>query len=449
MRLLILLFLVLGVSSCMPMTGGQAPLDFPPPQKITVQKEVDLFLSTTVPAVESAVLSRLKESQVSNKLIKSILQESPLKTAAKTGLQTDLEKNLNGKNYPYALYVPESAQAGNSLPLIVILHGMGGSGGNTIPAWMNRLGEEFIILCPSYPMGAWWAQPAEDLVLQLIQEVQAEYRVDTNRIFLAGLSNGAIGAYMIGMFYPDRFAGIVPIASGITPRYMHFLVNLKNTPIYIIQGVYDPVFPIQLTRRVHKILTDMKYPVVYREHDEKGSAHGGHFLPDAEVPPLVAWLKKQNRALSPQVVRMTREANHLERIHWVRLSKGLQMAALQLPGPEKEPVHVQDGKIATLFATQNGNNEFSVMGKNLVEFELFFNTDMVDFDAPVRVFTQKLREEAGKIVTDQKQESFNSKLVKDLEVLLRGFKQYRDPAMLFDAKITISLNKTFAGLIQQ
>lgn len=446
MRPLILIILILGISSCMPMSGVQSPLDLPPSQKIVAKEEVDLFLSTTDPAVENAVLSRLRESRVSNELIKSILKEIPPPAVTQTGLQVDLEKNLNGKNYPYALYVPEAAKAGGSYPLMIVLHGMGGSGANTIPAWVNRLAEEFIILCPSYPMGAWWAQPAEDLVLQLIQEVQTEYPVDTNRVFLAGLSNGAIGAYMIGMFYPDRFAGIVPIASGITPRYMHFLVNLKNTPIYIIQGVHDPVFPIQLTRRVHKILSDMKYPVVYREHDEKGSAHGGHFLPDAEVPPLVEWMKTQNRDPLPKVVRMTREANHLGRINWVRLSKGLQMAALQLPGPEKEPVNVQDGKISTLFATQNGNNEFAVMGKNLVEFELFFNTDMVDFDRPVRVVTQKLREEGGKIVTDQKQEGFNAKLVKTSEVLLRDFKENRDPSMLFDAKITISLDKTFAQL---
>jgi len=434
------------ISSCMPLSGGRSPLELPPSQKIVVKEEVDRFLSATDPAEESAVLSRLKKSRVSNELIKSILQEIPSPAVTQTGLQADLQKNLNGKSYPYALYVPEAAQAGGSYPLLVVLHGMGGSGANTIPAWVNRMAEDFIILCPSYPMAAWWAQPAEDLVLQLIQEVQTQYPVDSNRVFLAGLSNGAIGAYMIGMFYPDRFAGIVPIASGITPRYMHFLVNLKNTPIYIIQGVHDPVFPIQLTRRVYKILTDMKYPVVYREHEETGTAHGGHFLPDAEVPPLVKWMKQQNRDPLPKVIRMTREANHLGRINWIRLSKGLQMAALQLPGPEKEPVNVRDGKIATLFASRKGGNDFEVMGKNLVEFELFLNSYMIDFDAPVRVVTQKLEEEAGKIVAGQKQESFNNTLVKDPEILLRDFKKNRDPSMLFDAKIAISLEKTFARL---
>lgn len=446
MKNFILLILMLALSSCMPMSGGMDAMHFPPAQNPDVKKQVELFLSTTDPQVENDILAQLKSGQVSNEAIKVILRNQQPESIGTTGLQLDLEKSYNGKSYPYALYVPEKAKAGDSYPMMIVLHGMGGSGGNTIPKWMDRLAEEFIILCPSYPMGAWWAQPAEDLVLQLIQEVQAKYPVDPNRIFLSGLSNGAIGAYMIGMFYPDLFAGIIPIASGITPRYMHFLVNLKNTPIYIIQGVHDPVFPIKLTRRVHQILRDMKYPVTYREHDEKGSAHGGHFLPISEVLPLVQWMKKQTRIANPNLVRMTREANHLGRIHWVRLSKGLKLAALQIPGPEREPVHVRDGKIATLFASQKGNNEFHVMGKNLLEFDLFFNTEMIDFDAPVRIVTQDLRDEGGQIIPGEKQERFNDKIEKDLEILLRDFKQNRDPSMLFDGKITISLDKTYASL---
>ncbi len=447
MKNLILLLAIAFISSCMPMSGGMDTLHFPPAPTAEIKEQVELFLSSTDPQVENEILSRLKNARVSNEEIKSILRDRQPEPVLTTGLQLDLEKNFNDKSYPYALYVPAKAKAGDSYPLMIVLHGMGGSGGNTIPKWVDRLAEDFIILCPSYPMGAWWAQPAEDLVLQLIQEVQMKYPVDPNRIFLSGLSNGAIGAYMIGMFYPDLFAGIIPIASGITPRYMHFLVNLKNTPIYIIQGVHDPVFPIKLTRRVHQILRDMKYPVIYREHEERGSAHGGHFLPINEVLPLVQWMKKQNRDPNPSVVRMTREANHLGRIHWVRVRKGLKMAALQIPGPEREPVHVQDGKIATLFASQNGNNEFLVMGKNLLEFELFVNTEMIDFNAPVRIITQNLLDENGEIVPGEKQERFNDKIEKDLEVLLRDFKQNRDPSMLFDGKITLSLEKTYARLV--
>jgi len=449
MKYLFPILLLLATSACLPFFGGVEPLPVPGIPEAKVKEDVDLFLSTEDPAVENEILDRLKRQNVSNEMVKSILKTRNASPTGPSGLQQGLEFSHNEKSYPYALYVPESAKPGDAYPLAVILHGMGGSGDNTIEPWVERLSREYIILCPSYPMGAWWAQPAEELVLKLIEKIQKEYPVDPDRVFLAGLSNGAIGAYMIGMFYPDRFAGVIPIASGITPRYMHFLVNLKNTPTYIIQGVYDPIFPIELSRRVHQILTDMKYPVTYREHGEKGSAHGGHFLPEDEVAPLVEWMKKQKRDPLPAVVRMTREANHLGRINWARLTKGTQMAALQLPGPEREAVNIRDGKIASLFALQKGNNEFEVTGKNLVEFELFLNTGMMDFNAPVRILTQKLVEENGKIVADLKQEVFNQKIDKNLSVLLRDFKENRDPAMLFDARITISLERTLAFLTQR
>lgn len=412
-----------------------------------VMAEVELFLSTKDTVVEDQVLERLKSNNVGPSLVKPLLQAMlPTSNQKPTGLHPNMKFKMRGKTYTYALYVPESA--GPDMPMIVIMHGMGGSGANTIHAWMERLGDDFIILCPTYPMGAWWSKNAEELVLKLITETSASYTIDPDRVFIAGLSNGAIGAYLIGMFYPDRFAGIIPIAGSVTQRYMHFLVNLNNTATYIIQGKYDPIFPIDLTRRIHKILSDMKSPVVYREHKERGAAHGGHFLPESEVPALVEWLKKQKRNPSPKVVRMTREENHMKRIFWVRVTRGLKLAALQIPGPEMEPLNIHDGKIATLFAIDKGANRFEVMGKNTLEFEMYLSSDRIDFEKTVVVTYQTIRDEGKQLVPGEKFVAFHKKVEKDVGVLLRGFKEFRDPGLLFDAKITVSTQKVvqFAAL---
>jgi hypothetical protein len=328
------------------------------------------------------------------------------------------------------------------MPMIVIMHGMGGSGANTIQAWIERLGGKFVILCPTYPMGAWWSRNAENFVLQLIREIRAKYPIDPNRIFLSGLSNGAIGAYLMGMFYLDQFAGVVPIAGGITKRLMSFLVNLNNTPMYIIQGEFDPIFPISLSRRTYKILSDFKSPVIYREHKKRGAAHGGHFLPESEVPALVEWLNKQKRNTSPKVIRITREENHMERFFWARVSKGLKLAALQIPGPEMEPLNIHDGKIATLFAIDKGNNRFMVRGKNVLEFELYLSSDYIDFKKPVVVTFQAIQDKGGKLAPGEKFVAYNKKVEKNTSVLLRNFKEFHDEKFLYDAKIAISTQNT-------
>lgn len=404
--------------------------------------DIERFLDTVDPAEETQVLARLKGSKVSHDTIKAYLRKNAAGSHGLSGLFAGVPVKHMGKELTYSLYVPESAQEGQPLPMIVILHGMGGKGDLTLQNWRKRLNDEFIILCPSYPMGAWWTLSAEELVLQLIRETKMRVPVDPNRIFLAGLSNGAMGTYMIGSFYPDYFAGIIPIAGAIAePHYLHFLINLNNTPLYSIQGQYDPVFPIRFSRRINQILTDMKYPLTYREHTEKGTAHGGHFLPESEVPALLEWLKEQRREPYSATIRMVREGNHLDRIQWARVTRGLSMAALQIPGPLPESMNVKDGKAATLIVVHKEPNLFEVTGKNLLEMELYLDADRVNFEKPVMVTFQEMKELKGKVITSQKLVKYHGTITRDTALLLREFKLRRDPEQLYDAKITVVLEK--------
>lgn len=433
------------VMACVP--PPKAPQVMPP--SYDVEGDVNLYLSTSDPEVEQQALTRLKTNDTSHAVIKQYLKQKARGKGGAPGLHTDLEISNGGSSYPYALYAPETLEPGRDYPLVVILHGMGGSGDRTLQSWLPRLKhEDFIILCPSYPAGAWWSLKAEEMLFGLIQNTKRQYPVDHNRVFLAGLSNGAIGAYMIGMFYPDRFAGIVPIAGAITDRYLNFLVNLKNTPIYSIQGTQDPIFPIQYSRRIRTILNDLKYPLEYHEHREQGLAHGGHFLPESEVPGLVAWLKTQQRDPHPNILRMVREGNHLDNISWVQVTRGVRMAALQLPGPEKESMNIRDGTITTLLAVHKEPNLFEIVAKNLLEHEVYLSAEQVDFDKKILVTFQELKEQDGKFETGPQRVSFHEKVEPDLEVLLSGFKQRWDPHMLFDARININLEEKvqFAAL---
>ena len=411
-------------------------------ETLDIKSEVNLFLSTQDPDVENQVLKRLQSAQVQHETVKSIFRARTKIKLSPAGLQSNLKITHNGKNYPYALYLPESTGTDEKIPLIVVLHGLGGSGANTLPAWVERFDKKFAVLCPTYPMGAWWALPAEEMVLNLIDETRENYNIDSDRVFLAGLSNGAIGAYMIGMFYPDRFAGLIPIAGSITPRYMHFLMNLRNTPVYMIQGAHDPIFPIKLSRRVHKILSDMKYPVTYREHAKKGLAHGGHFLPESEIPSMVEWISKQNRQNNPDVVRMTREGNHMGLINWAQLIEGKNLALLELPGPENPKPTLRDGKIARMFATRKGPNQFEVMGENIIKYDLYFNSETVDFDKIVTITTQEFQVQGNNLISGEKKISYKKKVKKDLAVLLYSYKTFRDPNRLYDAKVSILLEST-------
>lgn len=404
------------------------------------QEKIDRYLSTTSMGDEAKIVAELKDSGVTTQQLRELIKKRPFNRTGQAGTYFNLPVESDGRKYPFSLFVPEM-QPGKTYPLVIILHGAGSDGKSTLTRWIKRLDGEFIIACPSYPMGAWWSFRAEAMVLNLIQHLRSQYPVDANRVLLAGMSNGAVGAYMIGMFYPDYFAGIVPIAGAISERYMHFLVNLVNTPLYSIQGEFDPIFPIKYSERIKKILSTMGYPAMFRIHSNKTSPHGGHFLPEDEVPALVEWMKKQKRASNPKIVRLVRESNHMGPVQWARISKGLKLAALQLPGPEKEPVNVHDGKIATLIGIETGDNQFEIQGKNLLEHEMLLSAEQVDFSRPIRVDFIEIVQKDNKLVTVPKGVSFEGRVRPDIGTLLRSYKNRRDPNLLHEAVITISVEE--------
>ncbi|MZH46836.1 MAG: hypothetical protein F3739_07410, partial [Nitrospinae bacterium] len=91
-------------------------------ETLDIKSEVDLFLSTQDPDVESQVLNRLKSNQVQHDTIKSILRNREKRSPGPAGFQKNLQIKHNGKNYPYALFLPESSGADEKVPLVVVLH---------------------------------------------------------------------------------------------------------------------------------------------------------------------------------------------------------------------------------------------------------------------------------------------------------------------------------------
>ena len=93
--------------------------------------DIDRFLSTTDPIIENQIIDGLRRTRVSHNTVKEILKNLSREPHGTPGLHLDLQWRRNGKTYPYALYVPESAVPGKTYPMMVVLHGMGGSGANT------------------------------------------------------------------------------------------------------------------------------------------------------------------------------------------------------------------------------------------------------------------------------------------------------------------------------
>ncbi|HMC85357.1 MAG TPA: PHB depolymerase family esterase, partial [Chitinophagaceae bacterium] len=118
-------------------------------------------------------------------------------------------------------------------PLLVFLHGIGELGNgttdlskvlvNAVPKLLNQknfppqftvsgANYSFIVINPQFK--AW---PAATDVNAMIDYAIAHYRVDTSRIYVAGLSMGGGNTWDYGVAYPNRVAAIVPISGASWP----------------------------------------------------------------------------------------------------------------------------------------------------------------------------------------------------------------------------------------
>ncbi|WP_245924490.1 prolyl oligopeptidase family serine peptidase [Nitrospira lenta] len=347
--------------------------------------------------------------------------------AMPVGTMADEQIVVRERTYHYALSVPLTYQPGKGYGLVVCLHGAGFSGDAYLERWQHRLGDDYLLVCPTYPSGAWFTRQAEDLVLAVIERVQAQYHVDPDRVFLTGMSNGGIGTWLIGMHHAQRFAGLAPMASGLDSVLLPFLANLRTTPVYIIHGAKDQVMPVELSRTISRELAAIGYPHIYREHEREHPMAGGHFFPREELPDLVSWFNAQHRTPVPTALTVIREASHFQPFGWVRIDATDPIAAFADDLVSKRDELTRKKRYARLDVSVAAPNRIEVETGLVQRYTLFLNDQLVDVSKPVTVVTNK-------------QVSFEGMVTSTVETLLRQARARKDSRQLFTVQLAIQVS---------
>jgi len=387
------------------------------------------YLDTTDSEEADRLLHEIQaHPEASIERVMRIIQTERVYQRLPIGQLSEEHIQLQGRAYPLALSIPPNYQPSKEYGLVVCLHGAGFSGDAYLDRWKGRLGDEYLLACPTYVAGAWFTRQAEDLVLATIQYVRRLYHVDPDRIFLTGMSNGGIGTWLIGMHHAPLFAGIAPMASGLDDVLMPFLANLMNTPVYMIHGAKDQVMPVELSRSISRELTALGYPHVYREHQGEHPMAGGHYFPREELPELVAWFNKQRRNPFPSTVRLVREASHFQPFGWVRIDGTDEIAAFSDDLISKRDALTRSKQYAKFEASIVTPNRIEVATKRVRRYSLFLNGQLIDISKPLTILTD------GQL-------SFEGTVTPSLNTLLRQARLRQDPHQLYPIQVTISAQK--------
>ena len=125
----------------------------------------------------------------------------------------------------YQLYVPAGYDAGKPHMLVVLLHGCTQDAadiarGTRLAEHADR--ERFIALLPEQPESAnakkcWnWYEPAHQardagepsMIAGMTAKAMTDYRIDPDRVHIAGISAGAAMASLVAVAYPETFASV-------------------------------------------------------------------------------------------------------------------------------------------------------------------------------------------------------------------------------------------------
>lgn len=163
----------------------------------------------------------------------------------------------------FRVHLPEFTDSKNPLPLVIALHGRGGNGASMVlltKSGFNTLSDRdgFIVVYPDGIDRNWndgrSDQKADDrphrkniddtgYISALIDTMIFRYNADPKRIFITGMSNGAMMSYRLACELSHKIAAIAPVAGSIPLMYLKKCRPEYPVSVLAINNIDDPVVP--------------------------------------------------------------------------------------------------------------------------------------------------------------------------------------------------------------
>jgi predicted peptidase len=220
---------------------------------------------------------------------------------------------------PYRLLIPSNFNSGAKHPLVVFFHGSGERGvdnekqlvyGVARFARPNSQAQyPCFVLAPQCPthldnQPIMWTGERERMhslklepematplrtALELVSMIEQKYQLDTDRIYITGLSMGGFATWESVIRCPEKFAAAIPVCGGGDSSYAD---RIKHIPVWAFHGENDPIVPVKYSRLMIEMIGKAGGHARYTEYP--GVGHNSWDLA-YEEPELLSWFFSQKR----------------------------------------------------------------------------------------------------------------------------------------------------------
>jgi predicted peptidase len=233
----------------------------------------------------------------------------------KTVFEARTYQSPNGDKLLYRLMTPANYDAKQKYPLVLFFHGSGERGDDNTAQLVhgmkdfasdeNRAKYPCFVMAPQCPTGKKWCEvdwsaethktPAEPsdpmrLTLEAIANLEKHFNIDTQRLYVTGLSMGGYGTWDLISRKPNMFAAAIPICGGGDETEA---AKLTKIPIWVFHGDKDGAVKVERSRNMIKAIEAAGGKPKYTEYP--GVDHDSWTRTYAD-PNVFEWLFSQKKA---------------------------------------------------------------------------------------------------------------------------------------------------------
>jgi acetyl esterase/lipase len=426
---------------CGPLVRGQVPA------ATAIDTAFQKFWDARSPAEAARLVDAVTKSGVTYEDALRRLKLGRSYAPQKPGVSMMTNKTEDKVEHYFAVTIPAGYDPSRRYQVRFQLHGgvMGRS--TNQPRNAGDIGalagaEQFYVIPYSWTEAPWWSDDQLLNMNAIVDTLKRTYNIDENRVVVSGVSDGGTGAYYLAMRETTPFASFLPLNGFIMVlanvdagiRDQLYPNNLRNKPMYVINGGRDRLYPTSAVEPY--VLHLKKAGVAIDYHPQPLGEHNTAWWPDVKDS-YETFVASHPRKPSPD--RLTWETSDLahNRAHWLVIDKLGRQSSDVKNLPDVNDYNPVEALVSPLFEHRERSgrvdliktgNSVKAVSRGVASFTLLISPDAFDLSQPITVTAN------GKTV-------FDAKVQPNTATLMKWAARDNDRTMLYAAELGIALFK--------